>query len=245
MKIFMIASLASLCAFSQPAQATTVTLASLLSGDTLEQDDITFSNFAVNDNLPSPALPGDFTPDPDQVDVTTSATDSSVTLSFNFVPAVGVSGIDLGTSLEHTFDFFIDLDVAVIGASSRRMTKLTLGGGDLSAERDAFAEVQYFDSDAFDNLVGQIFEDPSNEDPALRSLKSDSTGLSNLTSLSLFGSIEGETNEAGAIAGLSTFALTFDLEGTSPVTPVPLPASLPLILAGLGALALLRRRNSV
>jgi len=240
MKIFLIAGLASFCAFSQTALAATFTLGSLLSGGSLEEGDVAFSNFDFTDNTPSLAFPGDFIADPDQVDVTTSTAAGSVILRFDFAPAVIISGIDPGTDFEHVFDFFIDFDVEVTGGSSRTLTGLTLGEGDLFAEGDASAEVIFFDAETGGNRLAEIFEDT-----AFGSQTSDATSFDDpLSSLSLFGQIEGQTNANSSTAGLSTFALTFDLDGTPPVTPpvtpVPLPAGLPLILAGLGSLALLR-----
>jgi len=236
MKIFLIAGLASFFACLQPAQAATVTLASLLSGGSLEEGDVAFSNFDFVQFNPSKTGPftGDFLPELDEISVTSSSASGTARLTFEFAPAVAIS------TEQAVFDFFIDFDVEVTGGSSRTLTGLTLGEGDLFAEGDASAEVIFFDAETGGNRLAEIFEDT-----AFGSQTSDATSFDDpLSSLSLFGQIEGQTNANSSTAGLSTFALTFDLDGTPPVTPpvtpVPLPAGLPLILAGLGSLALLR-----
>ncbi|MEI4234005.1 VPLPA-CTERM sorting domain-containing protein [Roseovarius sp. D22-M7] len=239
MKPFLIFGLASLCIVSQPVHAATLT--SLLAGDILTEGDVQFSNFTFEDfdEFKSGPFPRDFIPDPDEITVTTSATSSTTTLKLEFDPDVLVS------SDGAIFAFFIDFDVAISGGSSHTLTGLTLGAGDLSATGDAFAEVLFFDAETGGNLVAEIFEDTIFGSE----IEGNASFDPSLSSLSLFGTIEGETNTSGSTAGLSTFALTFGLDGTPPVTPpvtpIPLPASLPLILAGLGSLVFLRRRHSV
>lgn len=238
MKPFLIFGLASLCIVSQPVHA--ATLKSLVDGDILTEGDVQFKNFAFKDfdEFKSGPFLGDFIPDPNEITVTTSATSSTTTLKFDFDPDVLVSSDDA------IFAFFIDFDVAVSGGSSRTLTGLTLGDGDLSATGDAFAEVLFFDAETGGNLLAEIFDDT-----ILGSeIEGNATFDPSLSSLSLFGTIEGETNTNDSTAGLSTFSLTFDLDGTPPVnppvTPIPLPASLPLIFAGLGSLVFLGRRQS-
>ena len=167
--------------------------------------------------------------------MTTSSTSTTTTLSFAFDPSPFISG-------ELTvFDFLIDFSVAVTGGSSRTLTDVTLGGGDLFAEDDAFSDVNF--ADAIDNpsVFVNIFEATSGG-----SQTSMTDDLEGVTSLNLLGRANGLTFTSIAEAGLSTFSLTFDLAGTAPPpSPVPLPAGLPLLLAGLGGLALLRRRKTL
>lgn len=235
MKPFLIFGLASLCIVSQPVHA--ATLKSLVDGHILTEGDVQFKNFAFKDfdEFKSGPFSGDFIPDPNEITVTTSATSSTTTLKFDFDPDILVS------SDGAIFAFFIDFDVAISGGSSRTLTGLTLGDGDLSATGDAFAEVLFFDAETGGNLVAEIFEDTMFGSE----IEGNASFDPSLSSLSLFGTIEGEAGSSDISSGLSTFALTFDLDGTRPITPVPLPASLPLILAGLGSLVFLRRRKRV
>lgn len=131
--------------------------------------------------------------------------------------------------------------MAVTGGSTRTLTDVTLGGGDLFATVDASSEVIFEDAINASSVVLEIFEDTE-----FGSQTSDSAMLGGVSTLGLFGLVEGATFVETATAGLSTFSLTFDLSGTAPPpATIPLPAGLPLLLAGLGSLALLRRRKTL
>ena len=240
MKNFMFAAVSALCITSVSAHA--ATLSDLVGGATLTEGDVTFSGFAFTDNVPSPAFAGDFVADPNGIEVTTSSTASTTTLSFSLDPGASISGFDTASGLEHLFSFFVDFNVAVSGGSTRTLTDVTLGGGDLFATGDAFSEVIFVDVINTPSVELEIFEDTRTGS----SQTSETAMLGGLSSLDLFGTVEGNTFVDGATAGLSTFSLTFDLAGTAPPpSPIPLPAGLPLLLAGLGGLALLRSRKTL
>lgn len=240
MKSFMFAAVSALCITSVSAHA--ATLSDLVGGATLTEGDVTFSGFAFTDNVPSPAFAGDFVADPNGIEVTTSSTASTTTLSFNLDPGASISGFDTASGLAHLFSFFVDFNVAVSGGSTRTLTDVTLGGGDLFATGDAFSEVIFVDVINTPSVELEIFEDTRTGS----SQTSETAMLGGLSSLDLFGTVEGNTFVDGATAGLSTFSLTFDLAGTAPPpSPIPLPAGLPLLLAGLGGLALLRSRKTL
>jgi len=219
-----------------------------VAGATLTEGDVTFSGFVFTDNVPTPAFAGDFVADADGIEVTTSSTASTTTLSFSLDPGASISGFDTASGLAHLFSFFVDFNVAVSGGSTRTLTDVTLGGGDLFATVDAFSEVIFVDvitpqpNTTTQPIELEIFE----ETLTGSSQTSDTAMLGGLSSLDLFGTIKGNTFLDGATAGLSTFSLTFDLAGTAPPpSPIPLPAGLPLLLAGLGGLALLRGRKTL
>jgi len=240
MKNFMFAAVSALCITSVSAHA--ATLSDLVGGATLTEGDVTFSGFAFTDNVPSPAFAGDFVADPNGIEVTTSSTASTTTLSFNLDPGASISGFDTASGLAHLFSFFVDFNVAVSGGSTRTLTDVTLGGGDLFATGDAFSEVIFVDVINTPSVELEIFEDTRTGS----SQTSETAMLGGLSSLDLFGTVEGNTFVDGATAGLSTFSLTFDLAGTAPPpSPIPLPAGLPLLLAGLGGLLLLRGRKTL
>ncbi|MEQ8900434.1 MAG: VPLPA-CTERM sorting domain-containing protein [Roseovarius sp.] len=239
MKSIALAAVSALYISSGPAYA--ATLSDLVGGATLTEGDVTFSGFAFTDNVRTPAFAGDFVADANGIEVTTSSTASTTTLSFNLDPGASISGFDTASSLGHMFSFFVDFNVAVAGGSTRTLSDVTLGGGDLFATVDAFSEVIFVDGINLPSVELEIFEDT-----LTGSQTSDTEMLGGLSSLDLFGTVGGLTLGDGATAGLSAFSLTFDLAGTAPPpSPVPLPAGLPLLLAGLGGLALLRRRKTL
>jgi len=234
MKSFMFAAVSALCITSVSAHA--ATLSDLVGGATLTEGDVTFDGFAFTDFNPNKIGPltGDFVPDASEIEVTTSSTASTTTLSFALTPGASVTEFAV-------FDFFVDFSVAVSGASSRTLTDVTLGGGDLIATEDAFSKIGFADAIISPSVELEIFEDT-----LTGSQTSETAMLGGLSSLDLFGTVEGNTFVDGATAGLSTFSLTFDLAGTAPPpSPIPLPAGLPLLLAGLGGLALLRSRKTL
>ncbi|SHL58794.1 VPLPA-CTERM protein sorting domain-containing protein [Roseovarius marisflavi] len=239
MKKLMFAAVSALCITSVSTHA--ATLADLAAGASLVEGDVTFSGFVFTDNTPLPAFPGDFILDPANLEVTASSTASTTTLSFSLDPGASIAGFDTSSGLPHVFDFFVDFNVAVTGGSTRTLTDVTLGGGDLFATVDAFSEVVFADAINTPSIVLEIFEDAQPD-----SQTSDSAMLGGVSTLGLFGQVEGKTFVETATAGLSTFSLTFDLSGTAPPpATIPLPAGLPLLLAGLGSLALLRRRKTL
>jgi hypothetical protein len=232
------------------AQATP--LSSLVSDGTLTEGDVVFGGFFFDDRFgddetegapdrQDASLPGDRSVASSEVEITTSSTDSSVTLTARIAPAIGISG---GTeAIERIFDFFLDFDVSVAAASSREITAVTLGLSDLFAQNDAFSEVVYdiLDLDAGNDL--EIFEAHT---LAPASQTSDSVALAATRFLAFEGQIRGNTFADNATATLSTFSLTFDLAGTSPPPPpldgvIPVPPALPLAMTAFAGFALLRR----
>ena len=233
MKSFTLAAVSALCISSGATYA--ATLSDLVAVATLTEGDVTFSGFEFRNEVPDPPFPDDFNADASEIEVTTSSTSTTTTLSFALDPSPSILG-------ELTvFDFLIDFDVAITGGSSRTLTDVTLGGGDLFASEDAFSDVNFADAVDEPSVLVNIFEDTLNG-----SHTSMTDDLDGVTSLNLLGRANGQTFTSTATAGLSTFSLTFDLAGTAPPpSPVPLPAGLPLLLAGLGGLALLRRRKTL
>lgn len=142
--------------------------------------------------------------------------------------AKGFSLFDLeitnGSSTESVFLPFI-LDYQISASA--------LGGG-------AFSE-------AFANIGGLVTYGPNSEFTAFDDTLSLSTTTGDMTDL-LSGSF-GFTLEI-APGDFAFIAASLDAEGSAldtsvNVAPVPLPAGLPLLVGGLGALALLRRRSTV
>jgi hypothetical protein len=236
-KSFLIAATLSL-GFSTAAHA--VPLSTLIPGSTLVQGDATFENFFFEDLVPDP-LPGDQAVSAGEIDIKTSATANTVSLTATINPAISISGTNTGSDgapeiVESIFAFFLDFDISISGYSARQITGVSLVG-DVSAEGDALSRVVYdLGTSTVTNPDLEIFEDGLFPPPQL----SDSITFSARNFVFFEGQIGGLTFDGGT-AGLLTFTLTFDLQDPA---VIPLPAGLPLLLAGLGSLALFRRRKS-
>jgi hypothetical protein len=232
------------------SMASAVTLDQLVLGTTLTQGDVTFSGFKFDDffgddetggldDRINNAFPGDRSVDASQIDISTSATSSTVSLTATINPAISIAGEDATSGFPNIYDFFLDFTVSVSGSSVRTLDAVTLGGGDLFASGAGVSEV-IFDIAGIGGANDlEIFEAPG-FNPA--SATSDTETLASVTSLNFLGQIEGDT-KVGATAGISTFTITFDLGGTAPPPPhvIPVPAGLPLLLTGLIGLGIARR----
>ncbi|MDD9716426.1 hypothetical protein PVW48_06700 [Dinoroseobacter sp. PD6] len=222
--------------------ASAVTLDQLVAGSTLTQGDVTFSGFAFQDffeTSPFSPVSGDRVVDASEVDISTSATASTVSLTATIDPAISIAGADAASGFGHLYEFFLDFTVSVSASSARTLESVTLGGGDLFATNEGVSEV-IFDIVGIGGGVDlEIFEAPGF---TAASATSDTETLSSQTSLDFLGQIEGDTRD-GDTAGISTFTITFDLGGMAPPPPhvIPVPAGLPLLLTGLVGLGLARR----
>ncbi len=238
MKFFRVIPLVIATAIGAPT-AHAATLSDLIAGGTLTQGDVVFDNFSFMDFFDSVApFAGDRPVAASEIEVTTGSAVGSVSLTFTIDPAISIAGQDAASGFRHIFEFFLDFRASVAAPSTRVFSTVTLGGGDLFATGGGVSEVIY-DIDGVGGLNDlEIFEAPGF---APSSQSSDSFLVAGPSSLSLFGLIEGDTG-SGDTAGLSTFTLTFDLEGQEPPA-IPLPASVLLLVAGLGGLGIAGRRS--
>jgi len=224
--------LATLATFT-PAAAFSASLSDLIAGATLSEGDVVFSGFFFEDFSKTDVFPEDFEVDPASIEVTTSSTATTVTLDFAFDPAASVAPV-AETSI---FEFFLDFTASVSG-SARELVGVTLSSTetDMVTAAGGSVDIEY-SVGPFTTSTNKIliFDGGGTQ-------LSDSTTFAATTSSVFGGFIEGEAPVDGS-ATLAGYALTFDLSGTAPPPEVvPLPAGLPLMLAGLGALAWLRRR---
>jgi hypothetical protein len=118
---------AALLALSSYAHAASLD-ALPVAGETVTEGDVVFSNFILTDERSS-VLPGDFMPTADGIDVQTSSTANTVTITFDFAPDVSVSGFNT------IFSFAIDFDVAISGSSRTfEAVELSTGFNDILVE---------------------------------------------------------------------------------------------------------------
>ncbi|WP_177220427.1 VPLPA-CTERM sorting domain-containing protein [Poseidonocella sedimentorum] len=219
-----------------PAQAASVTLSSLLGGGSVTEGDVTFGTFAFLDLSDVASYPEDREVAPSEVLISTSATASSVTLTATFDPSITLVADGA------FFKFFLDFVASVDAPSTRQISGVSLTGDIIHAGSDSGVEAVYA-LGGFGSIGGPEIEIFSA--PGFGTQISDGAALGTpVSALLMEGKSEGGIGFDSS-AHLSTYSLTFDLLGDPPVTTVvPLPAGLPLLLAGLGGLALVRRRHA-
>jgi len=219
------------------AQAASATLPGLLSGGSLTEMDIVFDNFGFEDNSDIATYPNDTEVNPAWITMSTASTSNSVTIMAEISPGLSISNPD------GFFEFLLDFNVT--STAGRSIVEVILGGGDLFATGFGLTEMEYDVEDGLTALGDvEIFEDPSASQPADRSQTSDSLAGLGASALALFGQIEGEAEDPGDTAGLSTYSLTFVLDrDLTPVEVVPVPASALLLLGGLSGFGLVAHRR--
>jgi hypothetical protein len=229
--------------------AQAATLSDLVAGGTLVEHDLVFDGFFFDDRFgddetggrtdtQDPSFPGDRSVDASEIEITTSRAGSTVSLTATIAPSIFIQ--DGSRVAPRLFEFLLEFNVSVAGASSREIAAVTLGGGDLFATGTGVSEA-IFDIVGFGPGLTdlEIFEAPGFG----LSQASDRETVPLTSLLQLAGTVEGDTNADGDTAGLSTFSFTFDLAGTPPPPldgVVPVPPALPLFLTAMAGLGLLR-----
>ncbi|MEX2518511.1 MAG: PEP-CTERM sorting domain-containing protein [Paracoccaceae bacterium] len=203
-----------------PTGPTAAPLDLLTPGGTIIVDDVTFSGFSFLDGVSTAPLSAN------RFDVSGSSGGSSVTLTYMIDPSINVVAGE-------AFEFNSSFGATVGGGSTRRINSVTLRMSGFSRIGDSFIE---FGSTApflsFSNSLagGDAF---------------DMASLAMLSSFDFDFFAQGESFGAGASATLSEFfvVLGFDSAFVPPVSSVPLPAALPLMLGGIGLLGFAARRR--
>ena len=206
------------------SSANATLMSSLITGGSLAQDDVTFSNFTYTD-VAGPL--GDREIPASDIDVTTSSTAGSVSLDMVF------NGVAMGSDL---FEIFGGFDVTV-GGGLRELIGVTMTVFGAVEDVDDFVEA------GSNTMGGSAIIEVGSLSP-----QSFSFALSSLTSLSMEWDAQGE---AELFASLDRILITYDLSGQLPPPPpppvgvVPAPGVLALIapaLLGFGLLGARRKR---
>lgn len=213
-------SMVLVATLSMPGAVSAATLNSLAGGGTITVDDVTFSGFTFLDIA---SIFGGVATDPGDIDVTGSSTATSVTLTYAFDPALALDG-------EEIFEFDSQFTATVAGASSRLINSISIGLADYSRSGDSFVEI------GSNTPFMLVYGDATSE------VLTDSGSVSPTSNVTFNFFSQGETFDAAARAGLSRFTITLGLDSGLPPA-VPLPASLPLLLGGVGLMGLLSRRK--
>lgn len=216
------------CAFAAvllaaPAAASAASLSSLTAGGGLTVGDVTFSGFGFSD------LGGGFggvAADAGAIDVTASSTATTVTLDYMLDPELMLGGFDF-------YEFESGFSAAVDAGSSRRFTSLRIVLADARRVGDAFIEIG---SDS-PNMLASLSTAGGPIDGI--------AALASLSSVDFDFFSQGESFESDSMASLGRFQITFGLnEAITPIgATVPLPATLPLLLGGIGLFGFVSRRK--
>ncbi|MGB5832183.1 MAG: VPLPA-CTERM sorting domain-containing protein [Thiohalocapsa sp.] len=203
------------------SQAIGVPLTSLVGGDSLAAGDVLFDDFSYTDEG-GPF--GDVAVSSDDIDVTGSSTATSASLLFSFDPLLQLAA-------EEAFEINGGFSAGIAGGLLE-LTGVTLelagsaGGGSFD-----FIEL------GSNTLGASATIDAGTPGPV-----SFGTSLAGLTAYNLLWDLQGEI-DIDSSATVNSFEVTFDLRSLPPAA-VPEPAALPLILSGLIALALHRKRRN-
>ncbi|MFK7870742.1 MAG: hypothetical protein AB8B58_16070 [Roseobacter sp.] len=238
--LFALTLLASLGTTAHAASLQSI----LANGGSVTEGDVIFKDFVLTDQRGGGGrFPEDDMPTVDEILVTTTSTANSVTLTFDFVPEVLVSGLTAADNFT-MFSFTLDLRTNIASTSTRTFQNFgvsTTSSG-FAATGSGSVEVSSF---ALPRIVTSITTiDISTPNPTVTSA---STSLNGESSLGLRSFIDGVSKSSTSSASLNQFSLTLTLDGTSPtIDVVPLPAGLPLMLSAfaIGAFALRRKKTT-
>ncbi|NNU15868.1 hypothetical protein HK107_05975 [Parvularcula sp. ZS-1/3] len=216
--ISMLSVAPAYAAVSSTCGGSSCTLTELISGETITIDGVTFSISDFFDTS-SVAL------DTDVITVTGSSEPGKASLKFEATPALTVMG-DLD---------FLGADFT-LGAVVDMMSPATITGASLEAGADDLAISGPGVSSALFDVDGSFLE--VFDDSDFGELLSSATALGGVSMISALGSIGLFGLDSSSTASLTGFTFALDLDG---VPEIPVPAALPLFLAGL---AIIRRRRT-
>jgi len=166
------------------------------------------------------------TADSPVIDVPVATVDYLETGSIGDLSIFGAEGLASGTS--QAGDLFLDISFNFDTANPSDISGALFSLDDNGAFLDGTLVRTGFDGDILELLFGNL-------------TGSAADGFGNLARVDIFfvGPIPGTDPLLNLVDGTA-----YDVSATvSSVAPIPLPAALPLLLAGLGGLALLRRRG--
>lgn len=218
--------IAALC-LAAPTGAAAISLGDLTDSGSFTVGDVTFSGFGFS-GVYYPDDPPDIPIPASAFDVSGSWSGDTVTLTYRIDPAIAVPAEESQESeFESAFTATLNPD------STRSFTSIAIGMTDFSRIRDSYIE--------FGANTPFLSLDVSKDEMIV----SDMAALASASAVDFEFSSQAGAFEAVASATLREFTITLGLDSayTPPPSDVPLPASLLMLLGGVGALGFAARRR--
>ena len=214
------------------ASATSCTLEELFNGGSITVGDVTFDNTSLDSGLSQ----GSVQADASAIIVTGVEAPTTATLNFNFLPA----NISLITG--DFIDFIFDMTATITGVRTFDGATLTYDPLNVLGTTDGYLAYEAQFNGSGGPLLAAFLDRNPTRIPIEQFAASESVALTG-SSLAIQLLVLSEVFGTGGLADVAGFSLELSLAGDAPASEVPLPAALPLMIAGLAGFRFIGRRK--